>query len=98
MREAVSIFFKCRAKVSLAFAVVASLATWLVLSENSPFDNYFLYHVTGRNLVGRLVFLPYVVLLLVRPSFWADQITYALIFTQWLVVGFFIALFACRKR
>jgi hypothetical protein len=92
-----NILSKCKAKISVIFAVVASVVTWLVLSENSPFDRFFLYHVTGRDFFGRLVFLPYVVLLLLHPTVWADLISYALIFTQWLVVGFLISLLMCRK-
>lgn len=95
MRE---IFSRCRVLISLTFALLASLVTWLILSENSPFDHYFLYHVSGRNLVGRLVFVPYVILLLIRPAFWDDQISYALIFAQWLVVGFIFSLIVCRHR
>ena len=86
-----------RAIVSLTFAVLASFATWLVLSEESPFDNYFLYHVNGRNLVGRLVFVPYILTLLLGPRFWADQISYAFIFAQWLVVGFAVSIFVFKN-
>jgi hypothetical protein len=89
---------KCYAIVSLLFAVVASAVTWLVLNENSPFDTYFLYHVTGRNFVGRLVFVPYVVVLLLRPSFGADELSYILIFFQWLLVGIVLAILICRAR
>ena len=58
---------RCRATISLTFALLASLVTWLVFSENSPLDNYFLYRVTGRNVVAGLVFLPYILSL----YFWA---------------------------
>jgi len=92
------IFSRFRVSISLTFALLASLVTWLILSENSPFDHYFLYHVSGRNLVGRLVFVPYVILLLIRPAFWDDQISYALIFAQWFLVGFVISLVSCRRR
>jgi len=91
------IISRCRATISLTFALLAFLVTWLVLSENSPFDKYFLYHVDGRNLVGRLVFLPYILTLLLGPAFWSDQISYAFIFAQWLVVGFVVSIFVCRK-
>ena|ERR1043166_2609198 len=89
---------RCPVVISFIFALCATLITWLVLSENSPLDNYFLYHTTVRNLVGRLVFLPYAAVLLIRPSFWADQISYALIFLQWLLVGFLISVIVCRRR
>ena len=88
---------RCRVTISLTFAVLASFATWLVLSEESPFDNYFLYHVTWRNLIGRLVFVPYVLTLLLGPAFWADQISYAFIFAQWLVVGFVVSIFVFKN-
>jgi hypothetical protein len=87
---------RCRAIMSVIFALLATFATWLVLSENSPFDNYFLYHVSGRNFVGRLVFLPYVLLLVFRPPFWADQISYLFIFAQWLLGGFILSLVIYR--
>jgi hypothetical protein len=83
---------------SLLFALLASFITWLVLSEHSPFDNYFLYHVSGRNFVGRLVFVPYILMLLLRPSFGADEITYLFIFLQWLLVGLVLSLFVCKFR
>jgi hypothetical protein len=91
------ILSRCRVKISLTFAVMAFGITWLVLSDNSPFERFFLYHVTGRNIVGELVFVPYLALLLLRPTFWADQISYALVFTQWLIVGFIISLPICRE-
>jgi hypothetical protein len=87
---------RCSAFISVTFAVLASFVTWLVLSENSPLDNYFLYHVSGRNAVGRVVFLPYILTLILRPRFWADQISYLFIFIQWLVIGFVLSLFACK--
>ena len=91
------IISRCTVTVILILSVLASFATWLVLSENSPFDNYFLYHVNGRNFVGRLVFVPYILTLLLRSPFCADQISYALIFAQWLVVGFVVSIFVCKK-
>ena len=88
---------RCRTTISLTFTLLASLVTWLVLSENSALDNYFLYHVTGRNVVARLAFVPYILTLILGPAFWADQISYAFIFAQWLVVGFVVSIFVCRK-
>ena len=63
----------------------------------SLLENYSLYHVTGRNLVGRLVFVPYILTLLLGPRCWADQISYAFIFAQWFVVGFVVSLFVCKN-
>jgi len=98
MKRSISLFSRCKVITSVIFSICVSVLTWLVLSENSPFDNYFLYHVGGRNLVGRLVFLPYVVVMLIHPAVGADQITYGLIFAQWLVVGFVLSILACKLR
>jgi len=70
----------------------------VVLSEKSPLDSYFLNHVAGRNLVARLVFLPYAVVMLLHPDLWADQISYILIFVQWLLIGLLLAAIVCRRR
>lgn len=85
-----------RLRFSLIFALVATLLTWLVLGEASPFEGYFLYHVTIRNLLAQLLTVPYLVLIILRPRFWVDQIFYSLIFLQWLLVGFLLSVFACR--
>jgi len=84
-------------KISLSFALLLSLVTWLILGENSPFKGYFLQHVLIPNLWGQLLIVPYLILIIVRPRFWVDQISYALIFLQWLLFGFVLSLLVCRR-
>ena len=86
----------CKLRITLGFALLATLVTWLILGEASPFEGYFLYHVTLRNLLAQLLTIPYLILMVLRPTFWVDQIAYALVFLQWLLVGFLLSVFACR--
>jgi hypothetical protein len=86
----------CKLRITLGFALLATLATWLVLGEASPFEGYFLYHVTLPNVLTQLLTIPYLVLMVLRPTFWVDQITYTLVFLQWLLVGLSLSVFACR--
>ena len=93
-------FTTMRKKITLAaiIAFFATLITWLVLSENSPFDNYFLYHVGVKNFVARLVFVPYALLLLTRAEDGSDLLTYALVFLQWLILALIITVVVARAR
>lgn len=88
--------WRCRAGVSLVFALAASLLTWLVLGDWSPLEQYFLQHVTIPNILRAILTVPYLVLMVLRPAAFADTIGYALIFVQWLLVGFILSLLICR--
>ena len=85
-----------RLRFSLTFALVATLVTWLALGENSPLGGYFLYHVAVPNLFRKILTLPYLILILLRPGLWADEIGYLLVFLQWLVGGFVLSLLIYR--
>jgi hypothetical protein len=86
-----------RLRFGLIFALVATLVTWLMLGENSPLEGYFLFHVAIANLVLKLLVVPYSVVMVLRPLIWADAISYALIFLQWLIVGFLFSLVFFRR-
>lgn len=84
---------KPRMIFTLLFALIATTVTWLVLSHNSPMADYFLFHVGIRNVVGRMLFVPYLILLMLNldtPDA-ADLVSYVLAFLQWLLLGYVIA-------
>lgn len=86
----------CKTKFSIGFALCAMLTTWLVLGDNSPFKEYFLYHVTIPNLFRGVLIIPYLILMILRPTVFADAIGYILVFLQWLLVGYLFARLICR--
>ena len=86
-----------RIVVALVAAIVLTLLTWLVLGDGSPLRDYFLFHVAITNLVLKLLVVPYSVVMVLRPLIWADAISYALIFLQWLIIGFLISLVFFRR-
>lgn len=82
---------KWRAIISFGFALSGTFAVWLVLGERSPFREYFLYRVTVPNIVMGMHIIPYLILMIWRPAIYADVISNALIFLQWLLVGYLLA-------
>lgn len=88
---------RSRIVFALVVAIVLTLLTWLVLGDSSPLRDYFLFHVAIANLVLKLLVVPYSVIMVLRPLIWADAISYALIFLQWLIVGFLISLVFFRR-
>src|SRR5437660_8668757 len=84
---------------SIIFAIAATTLTWLVLADGSPLRGYFLNHTTIPNFVGRLLIVPYLGLILIRPSlFLQDVVGLVLELVQWLVVGFVFMLAFRRLR
>ena len=83
------------------FAIVVGLVftalVWLILDVNSPFGPYFLIHLTVPNVARRIHTLPYLVVAVLRPKTWVNQISYGLIFVQWAVVGFLLSMLFVRK-
>ncbi len=88
---------RSRIEFALVVAIVLTFLTWLVLGDTSPLRDYFLFHVAIANLVLKLLVVPYSVVMVLRPLIWADAITYALIFLQWLIVGFLFSLVFFRR-
>jgi hypothetical protein len=86
-----------RVRFSLILALVATLVTWLVLGENSPLEGYFLYHVAVPNLFRKILTLPYLILIILRPRLWVDEIGYLLVFLEWLVGSFVLSLLIYRS-
>jgi hypothetical protein len=83
---------------SFSFALVATLLVWLVLGDTTPLQEYFLYHVTIPNLLMAVLVVPYLILTILRPEVYGDAISYALIFLQWLLVGYVIARLVFRRK
>src|SRR5216683_6344429 len=88
----------CRAKTSLSFGLAACLTSWLIVGEKSPLRLYFLYHVAIPNLWARLHIIPYIMIVVLRPTMFADGMQYFLIFMQWAVIGFVFALLVCKRK
>lgn len=88
---------KDRFVVSTVLALVLTVTTWLILGDNSPFQNYFLQHVAIPNLLRVLLTVPYLFVVVLRPPSFVDALSYGFILVQWLVVAYFIARIVCRK-
>ena len=90
---------KRRIGFSWGCSVLVCFSVWLVLGDNSPFQEYFLNHVGLPNLIRRLLVLPYLALVVVRPStpLGDDILILTIEFLQWLLVGYFISRLIFRK-
>jgi hypothetical protein len=88
----------CRAKISLSFGLAGCLISWAIVGEKSPLRLYFLYHVAIPNLWARLHTIPYIVIVVLRPTMFADAILYFFIFIQWAIIGFLLALLVCKRQ
>ena len=87
---------KCRLRLSLSVALGACLVSWLVIGETSPFADYFLWHVGIPNLWSSLHVFPYLLMMIVQPSFFEDVLLYGSVFLQWLLIGYVLARLVCR--
>lgn len=89
---------KFRMSFAFIFAIAATVIVWLLLSDSSPLYFYFLYHVTIPNMMRKLIVVPYVIMMILRPARFGDDLAYALVFLQWLLVGYVLAILLSRKR
>ena len=79
---------------SLLVAVVAMLATWLILGDGSPFASYFARHGDVPNMWALTTLLPFLVSAVIShnphsPPMW---IFIAALFLQWWLVGFLLSI------
>ncbi len=90
---------KRRISFSLGFSVLGCFLVWLVLGDHSPFQEYFLNHVGLPNLIRQSLVLPYLVLVVLRPStpMEDDILILTIELLQWLLVGYFISRLIFRK-
>jgi hypothetical protein len=90
---------KGRIGFSSGFSVMLCFLAWLVLGDNSPFQEYFLNHVGLPNLIRQLLLLPYLVLVVVRPStpLGDDILILTIESLQWLLVGYFLSRLIFRE-
>jgi hypothetical protein len=82
---------KDRFVVTIVLAVVLTVTTWLILGDNSPFQNYFLQHVTMPNLFRVLLTVPCLLVVILRPSSFVDALSYIFILLQWLIAAYIVA-------
>jgi hypothetical protein len=78
------------------------LIDWLLLGENSPFNDYFLFHTSIPNAWRSLNLLPYLLSLLIALPLGAANreglnsagavIGFVVTFAFWFLVGYFIVL------
>jgi hypothetical protein len=73
---------------SVLFAVTARFITWLVIGEWSPFYDYFLEHLMVKNFILKLLIIPYVALLIIKP-----ETDFGDMLVATVVEGFLLALF-----
>jgi hypothetical protein len=90
---------KGRIGFSSGFSVLVCFLVWLVLGDNSPVEEYFLNHVGLPNLIRQLLILPYLALVVVRPStpLGDDILILTIEFLQWLLVGYFLSRLIFRE-
>lgn len=75
--------------LSASFALLCVFLVWLILGDWSPFNEYFLYHVTVPNFVRWLHVLTYLLVVILRPEPpFEEVVVYGSIFIQWFVVAF----------
>ncbi len=88
---------KCRTILSPGIALGACFINWLIMGESSPLADYFLYHVEIPNLWRVLHILPYLFVVIFRTQIIEVAIYYFLVFLQWLLLGYVVALLVCRR-
>lgn len=88
---------KARFVVTTALALVLTVTMWVILGDNSPFQNYFLQHVTTPNLFRVLLTVTYLLVVILRPASFVDALSYGFILLQWLVVSYILARVVCRQ-
>lgn len=88
---------RCRTKITFGFAFAAMVLVWLVMGDASPFKEYFLDHVAIPNILSEILIVPYLFLMLVKPTVFDDAISYTLIFLQWLLIGYVLARLLCKN-
>jgi hypothetical protein len=79
---------------SCVITVLALIITWLVLAESSPFHEYFLWHVTIKNLWGITILIPYIIGALIagNPHSSSEAIVYLGLIVQWFLIGFLLSI------
>jgi len=80
---------------AVLFAAIARFLTWLVIGEWSPFHDYFLDHLMVKNFILKLLIIPYVAVLIIKPETdFGDMLVATVVeLLQWLVLGSLLALF-----
>ena len=73
---------------------LALIITWLVLAESSPFQEYFIWHVTIPNLWGLTILVPYIfgAIIAGNPHAPPEVIVYIGLILQWFLIGFLLSI------
>jgi len=88
--------WKCHVRIAVLIGLAGLVMTWLFMSESSPLWSYFLNHVQIPNFWARVLTIPYLIVVVFRPSMLAEPMFYFLAFVQWTIIGFLISLVGCR--
>jgi len=90
------------AKVIISFIVgtIALFISWLVLSEASPLENYFLWHSGVRNMWALLNIVPVIAAALIEgnPHSFSERVVAIGIFVQWFIVSYVLCAILFRRK
>ena len=85
---------KFRLVFSTLVVLVALLVTWLIMGDSSPLHDYFLWHVTPKNIWGMTSLIPYIVSAMIEGNPHSPSMVifiFALII-QWWLIGFLLSI------
>ncbi len=78
----------------LLSGAIATFVSWIIVSENSPLAEYFLWNPSVRNQWGILNFPIYLIIIFLNPTSYLEPIvTFLLMLIQWTIIGYFLKWF-----
>ena len=87
---------KLRFRLVFSILVVLSalLVTWLIMADNSPLHNYFLWHVALRNIWAITTLIPFILSALIagNPHSPPTAIIIIALIIQWFLIGFLLSI------
>jgi hypothetical protein len=74
--------------------LLALLVTWLIMGDNSPFHNYFIWHVDLPNTWAMTTVIPFIVSAIIsgNPHSPSTLIFIFALIIQWSLLGFFFSI------
>lgn len=91
---------KCRLITGGVFVLAAFFFDWVIGSdESSPFNDYFLYHVTIPNIWRAINLPPLIVAGIVagNPHTFSALVVDIAFIAQWFAIGYVVSLLFCRR-
>ena len=84
---------KFRLRFSGLLTAAALVLNWLITSDNSPFNSYFLWHSDLPNWWAALHILPVIVTAVVagNPHSGSETLFVVLLALQWLIIGLMLS-------